>query len=167
MKESTILIAKHFGFQADAKRETWWPNFFLLFLQIPKQMLLIWNISNFIKQHEISSQLAILLISFMLNQIRSVLSNIPDSHVGYYMTIQNDNWRHIYIYIWSFKTKKMFKPFLKPLWTFSYRDNKNTVNVNYSCDRNIIFIFSSHIRRKLLRNKRDYRIVLTWSLPLY
>lgn len=167
MKESTILIAKHFGFQADAKRETWWPNFFLLFLQIPKQMLLIWNISNFIKQHEISSQLAILLISFMLNQIRSFLSNIPDSHVGYYMTIQNDNWRHIYIYIWSFKTKKMFKPFLKPLWTFSYRDNKNTVNVNYSCDRNIIFIFSSHIRRKLLRNKRDYRIVLTWSLPLY
>ena len=74
---------------------------------------------------------------------------------------------YICIYIWSFKTKKMFKPFLKPLWTFSYRDNKNTVNVNYSCDRNIIFIFSSHIRRKLLRNKRDYRIVLTWSLPLY
>lgn len=96
----------------------------------------------------------------------SVLSNIPDSHVGYYMTNQNDNWRHIYIYIWSFKTKKMFKSFLKPLWTFSYRDNKNTVNVNYSCDRNIIFIFCSHIRRKLFRNERDYRIVLTWSLPL-
>ena len=109
MKESTILIAKHFGFQADAKRETWWPNFFLLFLQIPKQMFLIWNISNFIKQHEISSQLAILLISFMLNQIRSFLSNIPDSHVGYYMTIQNDNWRHIYIYIYIYDLSRQKK----------------------------------------------------------